>query len=108
MAMTYKNWRIQELTGYQPITTFYMDFSIADRFGISAIKDTYRRAFKEWKSNYKYLTELVMVLNWKTWEHYEQDDTKAQLYQDLFETARSYALDNLEGEELSYYIRTTD
>lgn len=28
-------------------TTFFMDFSIADRFGDDAIKDTFQRAFKE-------------------------------------------------------------
>lgn len=33
--------------GYQPKTTFWMDFSIADRFGTEAIVDTYERAFKE-------------------------------------------------------------
>ena len=52
-------------------TTFWMDFSIADRFGKSAVKDTYKTAFESWKDNYKYLTELVMVLNHKIWEHYE-------------------------------------
>lgn len=54
--------------GYQPKTTFWMDFSIADKFGIAAIKDTYDRAFKEWKTNHVYLTELVMVLNHKIWQ----------------------------------------
>ena len=51
------------LNAYEPKTTFWMDFSIADRFGANAIKDTYNRAFKEWKTNYIYLTELVIVLN---------------------------------------------
>ena len=39
-------------TDYQPKTTFWMDFSIADKFGIAAIKDTYNRAFKGWKTNH--------------------------------------------------------
>ena len=30
-------------------TTFWEDFSIAERFGLSAIQDTFNRAFKEWK-----------------------------------------------------------
>lgn len=38
--MIVKNWNIQEMTGYEPKTTFYTDFSIADNFGIDAIKDT--------------------------------------------------------------------
>ena len=28
----------------QDFTTFYMDFTIADKFGIEVIKDTYNRA----------------------------------------------------------------
>ena len=57
------------MNDYQMMTTFWSDFSIADRFGARAIKDTYERAFNEWKDNYQYLTELVMVLNWKIWQH---------------------------------------
>ena len=30
-------------------TTFWQDFSIADAFGVAAIKDTFKRAFAEWK-----------------------------------------------------------
>ena len=59
------------INGYEMQTTFWQDFSIADKFGISAIEDTYERAFKEWKDNYIYLTELVIVVNWKCWQHYE-------------------------------------
>lgn len=40
--------------GYELQTTFWEDFSIADRFGLSAIQDTFKRAFEEWKNNYKY------------------------------------------------------
>ena len=42
--------------GYTVQTTFWEDFTIADRFGLSAIRDTYNRAFKEWNENYKFLT----------------------------------------------------
>lgn len=44
--MKIENWRIEELTGYKPITSFYTDFSIADRFGTTAIQDTYNRALR--------------------------------------------------------------
>ena len=30
-------------------TMFWEDFSIAERFVLSAIQDTFNRAFKEWK-----------------------------------------------------------
>lgn len=101
-------WNIEELTGYKPITTFYEDFSIADRFGENAILDTYKRAFGEWKSDYKYLTELVMALNWKIWEWYEKNEKIARIYNDLWEKTADYAVENLEGDELKYYFRTTD
>ena len=106
--MVVKNWTIYEQTGYQPITTFYTDFSIADWFGVSAIRDTFKRAFAGWKNNYKYLTELVLALNWKIWEHNETNETYAQVYHELWEIADGWAMDNLKGKELSYFLSTTD
>ena len=106
--MNVENWTIQELTGYVPKTTFYTDFSIADQFGTSAIQDTYHRAFESWKSNIEYLTELVMVLNWKIWRWHEHNDEYAHLYDKLWKQADQYCMDNLKGSDLTYYIQTTD
>ena len=108
MSIAFKDWNIQEMTGYEPITTFYMDFSIADRFGVTAVNGTYKRAFSHWKGNYKYLTELVMALNWKIWEHYEKNAALAQVYSALWEAASEWATSHLKGDELAYYYRTTD
>lgn len=94
--------------GYTTITTFWMDFSIADRFGIAAVKDTFNRAFKEWKSNYKYLTELVMVLNHKIWQKHETNYALAKVYDELWRKADEWACENLKGEEAEYYFRTLD
>lgn len=94
---------------YETMTTFWEDFSIADMFGETAIRDTYKRAFKEWKSNYQYLTELVMVLNWKIWQHYERGNVyTAKVYNELWEKADGYAVKHLKGEELQYFFRVTD
>lgn len=102
-------WNITEVSGYQPLTTFWEDFTIADRFGLLAIKDTYSRAFKEWKGNYKYLTELVMVLNCKIWEHWNKGDReKAGMYDGLWRTADEYACNNLKADELRYFFDVTD
>ena len=49
--MTFKEF-MQE-NGYELQTTFWEDFTIADRFGLSAIQDTFNRAFEEWKEHYK-------------------------------------------------------
>lgn len=105
--MTFKEY-IRDLNGYETITTFWEDFSIADKFGISAVKDTFNRAFNEWKSNYKYLTELVLVLNHKIWFWYGKNDALAKVYNDLWEKADLYACNNLKGEELSYFYRILD
>lgn len=106
--MTIKTWNIEALTGYKPFTTFYEDFSIADAFGVNAIIDTYKRAFKEWKHDYKYITEFIMALNWKIHEHYGRNDEYAEVYDGLWREADEWAMENLKDEALQYYLRTTD
>lgn len=107
--LTVERFNSKDLFGYEQKTTFFEDFSIAEKFGLSAVKDTYKMAFNSWKSNYIYLTELVMVLNWKLWIWYERNNKElAMLYNDLWEKARDYAETHLKGDKLSYYLRTTD
>lgn len=107
--MKIKTWNIEAMTGYKPMTTFYEDFSIADRFGVAAVRDTYKRGIKTAEfMGYKYLTEFVMALNWKIWEHYEQNEPLARVYDDLWKKAAQHAVDTLTGDELSYYYRTID
>lgn len=94
---------------YQMKTTFWSDFAIAEKFGIAAVEETYRRCFKEWKTYYVYLTELAIVCNWLCWSHWEKGhDDLSELYSTLYYKTRDYALSHLKGSELSYYIRTTD
>lgn len=66
--MTFKEFMKE--VGYDPMTTFWEDFSIADKYGIAGVKDTYKRAFSEWKDDYKFFTELTLVLNHKIWQHF--------------------------------------
>lgn len=106
--MKIKTWNIEAITGYKPQTTFFEDFSIADKFGVNAIKDTYKRAFEHWKNNHIYLTELVLVLNWKIWEHCETNERYAVLYDKLWRETAQWAVENLKDEELHYYFETTD
>lgn len=96
--------------GYEMTTTFWQDFSIADCFGVTAVRDTFNRAFNEWKSNHVYLTELVITLNLKIWQHYEKNGSceLSRLYNELWEKADNYACENLKGEELSFFYRVTD
>lgn len=94
--------------GYELKTTFWDDFTIADAFGIEAIKDTYNRAFNEWKHDHIYITELCMVMNWKMFYWFEKDDSKYQLYYDLFTTLDEWCMENLKDEQLDYFLKTTD
>ena len=105
--MTWKEYARNEL-GYESFTTFWDDFSIADAFGTAAIKDTYNRAFNEWKNDYKYLTELVMVLNHKCWYYNDKKEDYCELYADLYEKAYQWGLDNLKDDELTYFWSTLD
>lgn len=89
--------------------TFWNDFSIADYFGTGAIRDTFRRAFREWRDDYLYLTDLVVVLNHKIWQHWDGGDSvKAALYNDLWTEAETWAYDHLKGDELAYFVRAID
>lgn len=61
-------------------TTFCQDFLIAERFGLSAVKDTFLRAFAGWKTSIKYLTELAVVTNQLGWMHYQKNDALSNFY----------------------------
>lgn len=110
-------WTIANLNGYQPKTTFWSDFCIAEAYGADAIKDTYNRTFNEWKTNVEYLTELVLVLNHKIWYWYDVSrknhedllaDEYSRLYDELWRTADEWCGDNLKGSDAEYYYSTTD
>lgn len=101
-------WFYPEQSGYEPKTTFWQDFSIADPFGLSAVTDTYRRAFREWKDNYEYLTELCLVLNHKAWQHNGINEGLSALYVHYFEQAYDYGMKHLKGDELDYFLETLD
>ena len=89
--------------------TFKMDFTIADKFGTSAILDTYKRACKEWHNDYIMLTALVVALNHKIWEHYEADHNElAELYDQLWRIADEYACTHLTDDALAYFYEVTD
>lgn len=96
------------MENYEFKTTFWQDFTIADKFGTDAINDTFKRAFNAWKDNYIYLTELVLVLNWKS-HLYKQDNVRvSKLYNKLYEKANDYAIQNLKFGELDYYFDNVD
>ena len=94
---------------YEFKTTFWSDFTIAEAVGVKAIKDNFDRAFNEWKDDVVYLTELVLVTNWKLWMFNDSgNEAYTDLYYKLYEKANNYAYENLKGEDKKYFFDVTD
>lgn len=97
------------LLDYECQTTFWQDFTIADKFGLEAVKDTYERAKEEWGDDRIYGTELSMVLNHKCWQHYNGGNAiLSKLYSEFWDEFHDFVLDNWKGGDLQYYLRITD
>lgn len=109
-------WSMAEAIGYEPKTTFWEDFSIADLYGISAIKDTFKRAFSDWQDDVEYIAEMALVLNHKGHFYYytSQNDNNehlralSTLYYELYEAIDDYANKHFTGDDATYYFRVTD
>lgn len=88
---------------------FMTDFAIADRFGIAAVRDTYDRAFKEWKDNVSYFASLVMTLNHRLWMWYDaKNERMAKLYDELWKKADEWGCEHFTGADAEYYFRFLD
>lgn len=110
-------WGIEGMTGYKPQTTYWQDFSVADHFVLNdmepdAIQNTHDRlwpSLKDGSMGVKYLTEYIMVLNWKIHQHYDAGRKEiAKLYDQLWKECDQWACDNLKGADADYYYSTTD
>ena len=75
---------------------------------IKGVKDTYKRVVNSWLTNVVYFTEFVMCLNWKIHQHYQKNPALARAYNDLWVEADKLAYNTYKGEDLGYYLRTTD
>ena len=89
-------------------SSFWEEFSIAENYGSDGIREHYKVVFDQWKGNLKYLTELVLVLNWKISTWFGVDDTIGKTYDELLRDADGYALNTLKGEDLHNYLSTLD
>lgn len=107
---------------YKRITTFASDFAIAECYGDNAVKDTYRRASSNWIEDYKFFTELALVLNWYCWFWHDNGEPGlSALYADLFYKSKdtfykAYKVKKTDSEEeasrkeeaQSYFFHTLD
>lgn len=104
---------------YEMKTTFWIDFNIADVFAsaqnsFEPLEDTLKRAFDEWKDDKVYATELVMVLNWKSWEHAngiiadEIGSWYANKYYEIKDKLIEYWSSKKLDDYIDYFVQTTD
>lgn len=85
--------------GYVLKSTFMNDFAIAERFGAQAVKDTFDRAFAEWKDNPTMLAELAVVTNTRCWDTYEkQNDILSGMYSGMYYKCTGYAYDGTKSD----------
>ena len=97
--MTFKEFMKE--VGYDLMTTFWEDFSIADKYGIAGVKDTYRRAFNEWKDDYEYQLWLSR-LNYEALPEFKKLDIAEQEY---IESIRRIQIANSRYRfSLAYYV----
>lgn len=73
-----------EAQEWRESTTFCNDFCIAEHFGIPAVRDTFNRAFKAWKTNAKYMVEICAVSNNLLWNHYNKGNEELSRVYDEF------------------------
>lgn len=112
-AISQQNFK-QEMNylGYEPKTTFYGDFTIAELVsGLEGVKDTFKRVFEGWSYNIEYFTELVLVLNHKAWEHHEKNNRELSvLYVELYDKADDhlFSSETFTEEQMSYAAQVLD
>ena len=101
--------RMASECGYTRQTTFFSDLSIAEWYGASNVRDTYKNVVANWLHDKVYFTEFVMSLNWKIWEQNARGNEElARVYDELWKKAHALVLERWTVEKLSYYLQTTD
>ena len=99
----------ESMCGYTQRTTFWDDFTIAEKWGVKAIEDTYKNAFQSWKYDLVFIVELVLVLNWKMWYMAEKRRLSEEMvYCKCWEELCEWCKNHLKGEAYSYYTEVTD
>lgn len=86
--------------GKERKTTFMSDLSTGEWFGLNGVFDTVKNAVSSWKDDEEYMTEFVLCLNWKAWEHDARKNTNwAKFWSVMYEQVRDLMYDYYEGDE---------
>lgn len=104
--------KVAEMFNYEFQTSFWEDLALCERYwrinGDDGILEYYNNAIEASESNYRMLTELALVLSWKTWKYFGKIDDLGRLYEGLMTKTTDYAMNNLEDDELDYFLRETN
>ena len=99
----------ESMCGYTQRTTFWDDFTIAERWGVKAIEDTYKNAFNSWKTDVVFIVELVLVLNWKMFYMEERHmNERLEMYYKCWKELCNWCENHLEAGAYEYFISVTD
>lgn len=92
---------------------FWKAFDDAEETGNATIIAIASIMYQRWRDDIHELTDLVMVINHKSWDHYSKGNAAFQelytdLYYEYYEKAINYLESKGRDEELTYFIRTLD
>ena len=73
-----------------------------------ALKETYDRVMEDWGDNLEFMCEWVVALNQKIWQHYDDNQTLARVYDELWRKADEYCCKHFKDDELSAYYSYID
>ena len=94
---------------YNPVSDFFVDFSIAEKSGTESVRSTYDKIISEY-SDYIHLTELVLVLDSKCCEygiaHYGSDmhTCYENLYNEAYSYVENYLRNDTDGKKYFYLV----
>ena len=106
-------WDMAKQIGYTPITTLWEQFEEEEYKGMGEVNELIESSFEHYKNDIACLTELIMIINHKSWYWYEQGNNKAarfysELYHKFDERAINYIETNMDDKAMSYYFKTLD
>lgn len=96
------------MNGYEMTTTWVSDFAIANAFGESAVRDTYKKAKKLYKGNVIFLAELEVALNLHLWDLYNKQNPLAVVYDELWRELHEENMETFEGDDFTTYFNIVD
>ncbi len=91
------------------IASLVEQFEGAEQSGVKVVRNTFKKLFDECKQNYVYLAELVLVVNYLNWLHYQmKEEALCEIYGKLYYKAHYWAVDHFKGDDLKAYLNIVD